>query len=60
VVLAIAKAVPDVGFRSVATLLGSRAAEPARLVEEAPDGKDWLHEVEYDGYRMHARISKGL
>jgi ATP-dependent DNA ligase len=32
----------------------------ARLVEEAPDGKDWLHEVKYDGYRMHARISKGL
>jgi ATP-dependent DNA ligase len=24
-----------------------------RLVEEAPAGNDWLHEVKYDGYRMH-------
>jgi len=31
----------------------------ARLVDEAPDGKDWLHEVKYDGYRMHARIDSG-
>jgi ATP-dependent DNA ligase len=27
-----------------------------RLVDEAPEGKDWLHEIKYDGYRMHARI----
>ena len=27
-----------------------------RLVDEAPTGKDWLHEIKYDGYRMHARI----
>jgi bifunctional non-homologous end joining protein LigD len=27
-----------------------------RLVDEAPAGKDWLHEIKYDGYRMHARI----
>ena len=27
-----------------------------RLVEEAPGGADWLHEIKYDGYRMHARI----
>jgi ATP-dependent DNA ligase len=26
------------------------------LVEEAPTGKDWVHEIKYDGYRMHARI----
>jgi len=31
----------------------------ARLAEEAPDGKDWLHEVKYDGYRIHARIDGG-
>jgi ATP-dependent DNA ligase len=24
--------------------------------EEAPGGSDWLHEITYDGYRMHARI----
>jgi ATP-dependent DNA ligase len=28
-----------------------------RLVDEAPTGKDWLHEIKYDGYRMHARIN---
>jgi hypothetical protein len=27
-----------------------------RLVDEAPTGTDWLHEIKYDGYRMHARI----
>jgi ATP-dependent DNA ligase len=27
-----------------------------RLADEAPEGKDWLHEIKYDGYRMHARI----
>jgi bifunctional non-homologous end joining protein LigD len=30
-----------------------------RLVDEAPMGKDWLHEIKYDGYRMHARIDGG-
>ena len=25
-----------------------------RLLDEAPTGKDWLHEIKYDGYRMHA------
>jgi bifunctional non-homologous end joining protein LigD len=27
-----------------------------RLVDEAPAGAGWLHEIKYDGYRMHARI----
>jgi ATP-dependent DNA ligase len=27
-----------------------------RLAEEAPEGSGWLHEIKYDGYRMHARI----
>jgi bifunctional non-homologous end joining protein LigD len=27
-----------------------------RLVSEAPNGDDWVHEIKYDGYRMHARI----
>ena len=30
-----------------------------RLLDEAPTGKDWLHEIKYDGYRMHARIDGG-
>jgi ATP-dependent DNA ligase len=31
----------------------------AKLVSEAPDGPDWLHEIKFDGYRMHARIDAG-
>jgi ATP-dependent DNA ligase len=27
-----------------------------RLVDEAPTGNHWMHEIKYDGYRMHARI----
>ena len=27
-----------------------------RLVDEAPSGDGWVHEVKYDGYRMHARV----
>ena len=29
------------------------------LVSEAPAGPSWLHEIKYDGYRMHARIDGG-
>jgi ATP-dependent DNA ligase len=28
----------------------------AALVKTAPDGPDWLHEIKFDGYRMHARL----
>jgi DNA ligase D-like protein (predicted ligase) len=28
----------------------------ALLVKEAPSGPGWLHEIKYDGYRLHARI----
>ena len=31
----------------------------ATLVEEAPEGAEWLHEIKYDGYRLLARIDKG-
>ena len=30
-----------------------------RLVDEAPDGPDWLHEIKFDSYRMHARLDRG-
>jgi hypothetical protein len=30
-----------------------------QLVDEAPDGPEWLHEVKFDGYRMHARLDRG-
>jgi bifunctional non-homologous end joining protein LigD len=31
----------------------------AKLVDKAPDGSDWLHEIKFDGYRMHARFDAG-
>ena len=31
----------------------------AKLVDTAPDGHDWLHELKLDGYRMHARLDAG-
>jgi bifunctional non-homologous end joining protein LigD len=31
----------------------------ARLVDEAPAGPDWAHEIKFDGYRMHARLADG-
>src|SRR2546423_5255057 len=30
-----------------------------QLVREAPTGPDWLHEIKFDGYRMHARLDRG-
>jgi bifunctional non-homologous end joining protein LigD len=31
----------------------------AQLVTEAPAGAEWLHEIKYDGYRLHARLDRG-
>ena len=46
--------------------VGTRSRPPkwikpqlARLVDEAPAGDGWLHEIKFDGYRMHARIDGG-
>src|SRR5271170_2637572 len=30
-----------------------------QLVQEAPEGDQWLHEIKYDGFRMHARLDHG-
>jgi DNA ligase D-like protein (predicted ligase) len=30
-----------------------------QLVKEAPAGDQWLHEIKYDGFRMHARLDRG-
>ena len=29
------------------------------LVDAAPDGTGWLHEIKYDGFRMHAQLDHG-
>lgn len=33
--------------------------ELATLVDSAPQGDDWLHEVKFDGYRLICRIANG-
>ena len=51
----------------VARRLGSGAAplpdwirpQLTQLVQAAPDGDQWLHEIKYDGFRMHARLDRG-
>jgi ATP-dependent DNA ligase len=30
-----------------------------KLVDAPPQGPEWLHEIKYDGYRMHARLDHG-
>jgi ATP-dependent DNA ligase len=30
-----------------------------QLVSAAPDGDQWLHEIKYYGFRMHARLDRG-
>ena len=53
--------------RPVARRRGSGAAalpdwvrpQLTQLVKEAPDGEQWLHEIKYDGFRMHARLDHG-
>ena len=30
-----------------------------QLFDQAPDGPNWLHEIKFDGYRMHARLDRG-
>jgi bifunctional non-homologous end joining protein LigD len=47
------------GARPVAELPRFVQPEMATLVEEAPRGDDWSHEVKFDGYRTLARIENG-
>jgi ATP-dependent DNA ligase len=30
-----------------------------KLVDRAREGPEWLHELKFDGYRMHARLDRG-
>src|SRR4051794_10135115 len=35
------------------------APQLTQLVDAAPEGDAWLHEIKFDGYRMHARLDRG-
>ena len=50
----------------MARTAAARAALPewirpqlTQLVKEAPEGDQWLLEIKYDGFRMHARLDHG-
>ena len=30
-----------------------------KLVDQPPEGPEWLHEIKFDGYRMHAWLDRG-
>src|SRR5437660_11306652 len=52
--------------RSAVNQRASAAALPqwvrpqlTEFVDAAPDGDAWLHEIKFDGYRMHARLDRG-
>jgi ATP dependent DNA ligase domain len=30
-----------------------------QLLDAAPEGDQWLHEIKFDGYRIHARLDRG-
>ncbi|OFW58059.1 MAG: hypothetical protein A2133_07580 [Actinobacteria bacterium RBG_16_64_13] len=47
------------GARSVSSLPRFVQPELATLVDRAPSGGGWLHEVKFDGYRALARIENG-
>ncbi|GHA92094.1 DNA ligase D [Modicisalibacter luteus] len=38
---------------------GEVSPQLATLVRQAPEGKDWIHEIKFDGYRVMARLEKG-
>jgi ATP-dependent DNA ligase len=40
------------------TLPGWIKPQLTKLVDQPPDGSEWLHEIKFDGYRMHARLDR--
>jgi bifunctional non-homologous end joining protein LigD len=42
-----------------AALPGWIPPQLTQLVDAAPEGDDWLHEIKFDGYRIHARLDRG-
>jgi DNA ligase D-like protein (predicted ligase) len=47
------------GRRSASDLPQWVPPQLTQLVDAAPEGDQWLHEIKYDGYRMHARLDRG-
>ena len=41
------------------TLPASITPQLARIAPAAPSATEWLHEIKFDGYRMHVRLDRG-
>src|SRR6516162_5080218 len=54
-----ARSVTRQGRTDAAALPEWVAPQLTQLVDVAPDGDGWLHEIKYDGYRMMARLDRG-
>jgi bifunctional non-homologous end joining protein LigD len=48
--------VPDPGATDLPT---DAPFQLATLVDEAPAGPEWIHEVKFDGYRLHVAVEDG-
>jgi ATP-dependent DNA ligase len=47
------------GRRDTAALPDWVRPQLTQLAQAAPEGPEWLHEIKFDGYRMHARLDRG-
>jgi ATP-dependent DNA ligase len=45
--------------KAASPLLRWIAPQLSKLVDEAPSGEGWAHEIKYDGYRLHAHNDRG-
>ena len=45
--------------RSLPALPQWNRPQLTELVDAAPEGDQWLHEIKFDGYRMRARLDRG-
>ena len=50
---------PEAGAPEATALPSWIKPQLTKLVDQPPDGSEWLHELKFDGYRMHARLDRG-
>ena len=50
---------PVARFSRAAALPRWVSPQLTQLVDAPPEGDQWLHEIKFDGYRMHARLDRG-
>jgi ATP-dependent DNA ligase len=54
-------ALPEPSHHPYSAMPLPRWVEPqlSKLVQRAPTGPNWVHEIKFNGYRMAARIERG-